>query len=155
MKRIISAVFVLLLTAALLSGCGTAEPATEPTTENAAGGIQIAEGVTYVQDFESESDPPVGFPPQDAAKALYEQALVNLFDESDYGKDNPLVIREVGLFDIEGSGECYLFNVSDYENSFAVSYEGAVYEILFGKGIRAWGETDMRPWPQTEPDGFD
>ncbi len=100
--------------------------------------ISLPDGVIYKSIFKSKGDPPVEMLPEKAAKILWGTALVNILDNNSYSRMKPITLSWVGLFDVDGT-ECYLFEVSNYENNFAVSYDGSVWELVFGKGLRYWG----------------
>jgi hypothetical protein len=101
--------------------------------------ITIADGVIYKYS-EIKSDPEKKLSQYDAAVGLYKRALVHVYTDHKYDKDNPIYIEYMGITQVE-EDECYSFEVDGARGIeyFMVSYEGNIYHIRSGFGLRGWG----------------
>lgn len=101
--------------------------------------ITIADGVIYKYS-EIKSDPGENLSQYDAAVGLYKRALVYVYTEYKYDKDNPIYIECMGMTQVE-EDECYFFEVDGARGKeyFMVSYGGNIYQMRSGVGLRGWG----------------
>lgn len=111
-------------------------------------GFDFGQNIEYAEEYEIVGDPGDNLRPWEAAKALADGTLIEL-----YGMEFPIRITLVGLEQIEGE-ECYIFEVSTqfaeerHQSRYGVGYLGAVYSLVEDHIVSGDGRGDL---PQSDP----